>query len=104
MGKKKRKQEPVCASGHHYVLLDCPDCYNMEMGLGEEKHEAVHHPTHYQSGKYEVIDIIEEFQLNFALGNVIKYVLRAARKGEAEKDLKKALWYLKRELGLPTDE
>ena len=56
-------------------------------------------PTHYQN-KVTPIDIIEMYDLNFSLGNVIKYVLRAGKKnGESDlDDLNKALWYLNREI------
>ena len=62
--------------------------------------ENVNNPEHYQSDSgMEVIDVIEEFKLNFNLGNVVKYVLRAGKKSDsATRDLKKALWYLEREL------
>jgi len=60
--------------------------------------EAVNHPPHYQANGIEVIDIIESFDLNFNLGNTIKYVLRAGKKGNKKEDLEKAVWYLKREL------
>ncbi len=60
------------------------------------KNRAINHPAHYQSSKMEVIDIIEAFQLNFLTGNVIKYLLRAGKKGDALEDLKKAQWYLQR--------
>ena len=64
-------------------------------------------PDHYKSDTgYEVIDIIEHFKLNFSRGNVIKYTLRAGKKDEAGysdvakevEDLKKAVWYLQREI------
>jgi len=59
----------------------------------------VDHPKHYQSDKgIEVIDVIDAFQLNFYLGNAIKYILRAGKKGNREEDLQKAIWYLMREL------
>lgn len=60
--------------------------------------EAVNHPAHYQSNGIEGIDIIENFDLNFNLGNTVKYVLRAGKKGNKKEDLEKAVWYLKREL------
>jgi hypothetical protein len=60
--------------------------------------ERVDHPAHYQSGGLEAIDVIEAFDLNFNLGNVIKYVLRAGRKDDTTEDLQKAAWYLRREL------
>ena len=58
----------------------------------------VDHPRHYNRGTIEAITIIEDWKLNFSLGNVIKYVLRAPYKGETEEDLRKALWYLQREI------
>lgn len=63
----------------------------------------VDHPQHYNSSEIEVIDAIEAWDLGFCLGNVVKYVARAPHKGKSREDLKKALWYLLRELGLPTD-
>jgi len=60
--------------------------------------EAVNHPAHYQANGIEVIDIIENFDLNFNLGNTVKYVLRAGKKGNKKEDLEKAVWYLNREL------
>ena len=60
--------------------------------------DPVHNPPHYKSGGIEAIDVIEAFELNFRLANVIKYVLRAGRKGDALEDLEKAAWYLDREI------
>jgi hypothetical protein len=62
--------------------------------------EAVNHPNHYQGDGYEVLDIIDDFDLNFNLGNVLKYVLRAGKKDPELKkeDLEKALFYLQREV------
>ena len=59
--------------------------------------EHVNHPTHYQGSRYEAIDVIEDFKLNFCLGNAIKYILRAGKKDDKLKDLQKAMWYLQRE-------
>jgi Protein of unknwon function (DUF3310) len=58
--------------------------------------EAVNHPQHYNAGKIEVIDAIEDWKLGFHLGNVVKYVARAEHKNDALEDLKKARWYLDR--------
>jgi hypothetical protein len=57
--------------------------------------DPVQHPRHYTYGGIEVIDIIESYNLNFLLGNVIKYVLRAPFKNGLE-DYKKAQFYLNR--------
>lgn len=59
---------------------------------------VINSPEHYKGGGLEVIDVIEAFNLNFHTGNVIKYVLRAGKKGAALVDLKKAQWYLNREI------
>lgn len=54
-------------------------------------------PDHYkQYAGFEVIEITE--QLNFCRGNVVKYVLRAGHKDDALQDLRKAEWYIKREI------
>jgi hypothetical protein len=60
--------------------------------------EAVNHPKHYNSGKFEVIDVIEDWGLGFHLGNVVKYIARAEHKNDAIEDIKKARWYLDRYL------
>jgi len=60
---------------------------------------AVDHPSHYAEGrKYEPIDVIEDWELGFCLGNAVKYISRAGRKNDALEDLKKARWYLDREI------
>lgn len=64
----------------------------------EAKADHVDHPPHYTFGRFEVIDVIEDWNLNFHLGNTVKYIARAGRKGDAREDLKKARWYLDREI------
>jgi hypothetical protein len=58
--------------------------------------ETVNHPAHYNVGKIEVIDAIEDWQLGFHLGNAVKYIARAQHKENEEEDIKKAIWYLNR--------
>lgn len=60
----------------------------------------VEHPSHYNVGKIEVIDAIEDWQLDFHLGNVVKYCARAKHKGRELEDLRKAQWYLSRAIEL----
>lgn len=60
--------------------------------------DAVDRPPHYAFGKVEPIDAIEDWNLGFHLGNVVKYVARADRKRAPIEDLKKARWYLDREI------
>lgn len=62
--------------------------------------DAVNHPSHYNMGKYEAIEVIEDWQLGFCLGNTVKYISRAGHKDKSKtlEDLKKAMWYLEREI------
>ncbi len=56
-------------------------------------------PEHYnQNSPYEVIKIIEHFNLNFSKGNAIKYILRAGKKNDEVEDLEKAKQYLQFEI------
>lgn len=64
--------------------------------LSAKEHDVVNHPSHYTRGNIEVIDFIEDQQLSYHLGNVVKYVARAGYKGDKVEDLKKAQWYLNR--------
>ncbi len=62
--------------------------------------ETVNHPAHYggADNPYEAIKVIESWELGFCLGNTVKYISRAGKKGERIEDLKKARWYLDREI------
>lgn len=68
------------------------------MSSDEPRGDNVNHPAHYQAGGMEAIDVIEAFGLGFNLGNAVKYLLRAGRKGDAVEDLRKAGWYIEREI------
>ena len=64
--------------------------------------EMINHPEHYNTGKYEVIDIIEgnNWGEGFNRGNAVKYILRAGIKNPDKEieDLEKARWYIDREI------
>lgn len=62
--------------------------------------ERVNHPAHYggADNTYEAIKVIEAWGLGFCLGNTIKYISRAEKKGAVLEDLRKAAWYLQREI------
>ena len=60
--------------------------------------DNVNNPSHYNTGTIEVITVIEDWNLNFNLGNAIKYIGRCEHKNNKEEDIKKAIWYLEREL------
>lgn len=62
--------------------------------------EAVNHPAHYggADNPYEAIKVIEAWELGFNLGNTVKYISRAGKKDALLQDLRKARWYLDREI------
>jgi hypothetical protein len=63
--------------------------------------ETVDHPNHYLgTRKFEPIDVINDWELNFQTGNAVKYISRAGRKDDSKtiEDLKKAVWYLEWEI------
>ena len=83
--------------GNNYELVsvnscDCEVVHDIEDLFCKEVKDQ-----HYKK-KVEPIDLIEAFELNFELGNVIKYVARCNHKGSKQEDLRKAMYYLKREM------
>ena len=60
--------------------------------------DNVNNPAHYTTGGIETIDFIEAKKLGYNLGNVVKYITRADHKGNKLEDLRKAQWYLSREI------
>ena len=98
-----------CADGIE-MWLSAP-CANEQKNPPADKHvdsqkvsekvcDNVNHPSHYASGKIEVIDFIEDKELGFHLGNAVKYISRAGRKNPDKivEDLQKAVWYINREI------
>lgn len=101
---------PICATcngkgsigdGKVYPVTVCSSCHGSgtmsENNINETK-ETVNHPSHYNQGSIEVIDAIEDWKMGFNDGNAIKYIARHRAKGKPEEDLRKALWYIAREL------
>lgn len=74
----------------------------------ETNKEMVNHPNHYGGAEnvYEAIKVIEAWDLGFHLGNTVKYISRAGKKDTDKElqDLKKALWYLQRQIELLENE
>lgn len=88
----KKKKETVQAIAEKIVkAIEEP-----EVKVTPKKEDVINHPSHYTRGNIEVIDFIEDQQLPYHLGNVIKYIARAGHKGDKLEDLKKARWYLDR--------
>lgn len=70
--------------------------------------DNVNHPKHYETGKFECIDVMEETQgveatINFCLCNAFKYIYRHFKKNGWE-DIKKAIWYLNKAVELHEKE
>jgi hypothetical protein len=67
-----------------------------------EEKEMVNHPNHYggKNNLYEAIKVIEAWDLDFHLGNTVKYISRAGKKDPTKEleDLTKAMWYLERKI------
>jgi len=63
--------------------------------------DPVEHPAHYTFGKIEVLDAIEDWGLDYHRGNILKYLVRAGKKGDKLiEDLRKARFYLDRYIRL----
>lgn len=84
--------------GFYYLNNDFENLPLEENENVSSVNDLVNHPSHYNKGKYEVIDVIEDWGLGFSLGNAIKYIARCEHKGNKKQDLEKAIFYLKREL------
>lgn len=87
----KKKEVDVTLANMVAKTLEEPEVKTVKL-----KEDVINHPSHYTRGKIEVIDFIEDQQLPYHLGNVIKYIARAGYKGDKLEDLKKARWYLDR--------
>lgn len=63
--------------------------------------DNVNHPSHYTSGKIEVIDFIEDQGFGFHIANAVKYLSRAGKKNPDKivEDFEKAIWYINRRIG-----
>jgi hypothetical protein len=113
---KSKKDQALTMSSSPAVLLKYPSKRVKQISLTEIRDgqvrlvkeltdnsltltvDAVNHPAHYKVGGIETIDFIEAKSLNYNLGNVVKYLTRADHKGSKLVDLKKAQWYLNREV------
>ena len=90
---------PLAATNRHEV-----GCAWARHELGcDRAPEAIDHPQHYGGAEnpYEAIKVIEAWQLDFCLGNAVKYIARAGKKDPTKtvEDLKKARFYLERKIG-----
>lgn len=89
MAKKKNPEIKVVLGGKPMALA-------LKIAAGDK----VNHPAHYNAGKIEVIEYIEDQRLCYHLGNAVKYISRAGKKDPEKtvEDLEKAIWYIRRKL------
>lgn len=90
--KQKEKEIVVTLANMVAKTLGEPEVKTIEL---PKKEDIINHPSHYTRGKIEVIDFIEDQQLPYHLGNVIKYIARAGYKGDKLEDLKKSKMVLR---------
>lgn len=64
-----------------------------QITMFDKENDVVNHPSHYTTGKIEVIDYIEDKDFGYHLGNAIKYISRAGKKDptKTKEDLEKAI-------------
>jgi hypothetical protein len=95
-GKKVESTEP----------LQCNECNEVSFTLvggtcntclsKKDENDNINWPKHYNTGKIQPIDAIEDWKLDFRLANAVKYIARHKYKKNAKKDLEKAIWYIQR--------
>lgn len=99
---EKNEEKTVEEEVHNAVKNTCEEFEECAKKAGwsckPTEKEMVSHPQHYQGKRFEVIDIVDDYSLNFNLGNSLKYLLRAGHKDDYVQDLQKAIWYLNREI------
>ena len=86
-----KKVKPKSTLWQPPALLPVP-----EVTLEDQSIDMVNRPAHYKVGGIETIDFIEAKELDYHLGNAVKYISRAGHKGNRKEDLEKAQWYLNR--------
>lgn len=94
---------PCCECKHRFdpgtmARLKAKDCFKPKEEKADDEIDMVNHPPHYVGHGIEPIEFIESHNLNFCLGSAVKYIARAPYKGTELEDLKKAKWFLEREI------
>lgn len=95
-----REESPLSLHPNGHFFMHAENEFDIVAEYRQNGLDDVNSPAHYTSGKFEVIDVIEDWALNFNRGNAIKYIARAGRKDASKEteDLQKAIWYLTREI------
>ena len=99
MGEKNQERMVFIGGVNGCPIGIIPDLSLDELMTGEtQQTDNVNHPSHYETGKFECIDVMVETQgvqatKDFCVCNALKYIYRHKRKNGLE-DIKKAIWYL----------
>lgn len=99
MGEKNQERMVFIGGVNGYPIGIIPDVSMDKLMTGEaQQTDNVNHPSHYETGKFECIDVMVETQgvqatKDFCVCNALKYIYRHKRKNGLE-DIKKAIWYL----------
>ncbi len=93
-------QDCISTSDPHTLAKVKSECADLgcNVCLSETSFDDIEWPKHYNTGKFQPIDVIEDWKLDFRLANAVKYIARQGKKdpNRAKKDLQKAIWYIKR--------
>ena len=97
LGKRLERSRPISNLPKGMTVAEADEIV-ADVNQAIAQHDAVNHPEHYTAGGIETIDFIEAKKLGYNLGNVVKYITRSGLKGNQLEDLRKAQWYLSREI------
>lgn len=97
---KRKAGRPVGSKNNALWVTRVVQSSNKSVASALTNPDLVNQPPHYKVGGIETIDFIEAKKLGYNLGNVVKYVSRAEHKADRVQDLRKAKWYLEREIDL----
>lgn len=81
-----------------YLQEECAKTQGCNVCLSKITNDEIEWPSHYNHGKIQPIDVIEDWKLDFRLANAVKYIGRAGKKDKTKtkQDLEKAVWYIRR--------
>ena len=97
LGKRLERSRPISNLPKGMTVVEADEIV-ADVNQAIAQHDAINHPAHYTAGGIETIDFIEAKKLGYNLGNVVKYITRSGLKGNQLEDLRKAQWYLSREI------
>ena len=97
LGKRLERSRPISNLPKGMTVAEADEIV-ADVNQAIAQHDAINHPAHYTAGGIETIDFIEAKKLGYNLGNVVKYITRSGLKGNQLEDLRKAQWYLSREI------